>query len=230
MLAAVTAIPIIGSFPPLPLLFFGVILFFVIIGLIVNFISERKRTEAWQALAEQSGFTFENKNAEIHQAYPFHLLNQGSFRQCRNVLQGTAAGTTVTLADYQYTVSTGRNSTTHKQTICLAQSDRLHLPAFNLRPENFFDRFGEILGGVDYDFEEDAEFSEMYVLQGDDETAVRALFNESARKLFVSAIANGPHVEGGGNAILLHYGKRISPHETAQLMELAFELMKLWAG
>ena len=89
-----------------------------------------------------------------------------------------------------------------------------------------FDSLGSLVGGQDIDFADDREFSKAYVLQGDDEQAIRELFNTDVRAWFAERAGRGFQFEAQGKVLLFHQGKRRPPGETHELMKQALEIMK----
>jgi hypothetical protein len=62
----------------------------------------------------------------------------------------------------------------------------LALPEMLLKPENFFHKIGAWLGlQQDIDFEEHPEFSDRFLLQGEDEHRIRNIMQDRVRKFFV---------------------------------------------
>ena len=76
-----------------------------------------------------------------------------------------------------------------------------------------FDALGQSLGGQDIDFEDDKAFSDAFVLQGDNETAVRDLFDTQVRQWFVAQAARSFFFETRGDTLLFHTGNRRPPRE-----------------
>lgn len=170
------------------------------------------RRKAWTALAERMGFDLKKEDNTIHERFPFDLFSAGSNRYMRNVLAGTAKGTTVTLGDYHYSTRGHQSSTSHWQTVCILENSDLDLPAMTVRPEvKITGIVGRIAGmmGVpeeeDIDFEEDTLFSDSFTLQCKDEEAARAIFDKRVRGFFAEhkEAFQGMVVETAGNAILI---------------------------
>lgn len=154
---------------------------FALIGGIawLGWMQEKKRKEAMQAAALALGFTYAETGET--QSWGLPLFERGRSRVARYVLTGETAGNTVTLMDYQYTIGSGKNSQTHRQTVALFPEAGRGLPAFELGPENFLHRIGQVFGYQDIDFDEDPEFSKAFLLRGEDEAAIRKVFTASVR-------------------------------------------------
>lgn len=212
---------------------FAVYAFFAVIialGFYLSWRAEQQLTEAWRDLSTRWGFQF----TEEDDAFPtlfgdFKLFQQGSQRTARNILQGKEGRTDVWIADYRYTTGGGRHSTTHQQTICVLVHPDLSAPHSFLRPQNFLDTIGRVLGGQDIDFGEDPEFSRAYVLQGEDESAVRTFFKPGIRRYFAERKDRTLVFEARGTALLLHPGKQIPPEQAAALRTEGLALLGLMA-
>ena len=100
-----------------------------------------------------------------------------------------------------------------------------------MRPERMlWDAIGQALGGQDIDFEEDPQFSGAFVLQGEDEAAIRELFDDKIRGWFTDRSGHNFHFEALGNTLVFHLGKRVPPSQAPELMDQAIQIMKLLAG
>jgi hypothetical protein len=190
---------------------------------------ERKRREALAAKALEMGLRFaEAAENFVESAPPFKLFSRGRGRKARNVLSGSQSGVDISLADYQFTVSSGKNSHTRRQTICLLRADGVQLPRCFLRREvALFDAIGEKLGGQDIDFPEDPDFSRAFVLQGADPEATRRLFGGAVRTHLMRYAGTRIELEAGGDALLLHRGVRVKPDELRELLQQASETFRL---
>lgn len=145
----------------------------------LGWMQEKKRKEAIQAAALALGFSYSEEGSSEGLGLP--LFERGHGRRVRNALTGQTAGNPVTVMDYQYTIGSGKNSQTHRQTVAIFPEAGGGLPAFELGPENFLHRIGQVFGYQDIDFDEDPEFSKSFLLRGEDETAIRKLFGASVR-------------------------------------------------
>jgi len=145
----------------------------------LGWMQEKKRKEAMQAAALALGFSYSDE--ESGECHGLPVFERGRARRARNVLTGETAGNAVTLMDYQYTTGSGKNSQTHRQTIAVFPQAGTGLPDFELGPENFLHRLGQVFGYQDIDFEEDPEFSKAFLLRGSDEKAIRRTFTASVR-------------------------------------------------
>ncbi len=210
------------------MLFAGIACIVVVIFAVTAW-SNKKRTQAWQAVADELSVDYLGRDDEILTQYAnLKIFSRGHSKQFNNTIRGDAGDTMITLGDYRYRTSSGKNSKTHVQTVCVLQSAMLDLPHCYLRREVFlFDALGQSLGGQDIDFDDDKAFSDAFVLQGDNETAVRNLFDAQVRQWFVAQAARSFFFETHGNTLLFHTGKRRPPREAKELMQQALEVMNV---
>lgn len=106
----------------------------------------------------------------------FRLFKRGRKKKIENVMRRVdpMLETEVNIFDYRYTVSSGKTTKTHKQTVYFVRSKSLALPEFLMKPENILHQIGEWLNFTqDIDFEDFPEFSQQYLLQGEDEEYIR---------------------------------------------------------
>jgi hypothetical protein len=159
-------------------LLISAILFFFVVYHIVQ---EKKRVEKLSSLAQSLGFTYsQTVSSDIqNEISGFKLFNQGHSKQYRNLLVEQKNDLKVVFFDYHYTTGSGKNRSSHNQTVAYFTSDQLRLPAFVLCPENLFHKIGALVGYDDIDFREYPEFSKKFLLKGPDEQAIRDYFTDS---------------------------------------------------
>ena len=193
--------------------------------------AQNQRAKAWQRVADELSLPYLGKeNDLVSQFQGMRLFSRGRSRRFRHAIAGDTGDTKITIGDYRFRTGSGKNSSTHVYTMCVLQSEQLAAPHCHLRPEMaLFDKLGAMLGGQDINFADDAEFSSAYVLQGEDETAIRELFDEQVRSWFVAKRGERFHFEVLGDRLAFHYGKRRSPDDVRHLMEQALEVMNLLA-
>lgn len=145
--------------------------------------AEARRVESLRAAAAAMGFQFA-ESVEPSALGAFPLFERGHSRKARGALSGVTAGRPVTICDYQYTISSGKNSQRHRQTIAVFADAGAGQPDFELGPQNFLHRIGKVFGYQDIDFDGDEEFSSAFLLRGGDEAAIRRCFTPSVRAAF----------------------------------------------
>ncbi|MFK7769915.1 MAG: hypothetical protein AB8B55_22095 [Mariniblastus sp.] len=198
----------------------------LIVGLIVwSIFAEKKRREGLMAAAEEMGLTFfkDGDPALLNRLSSFKLFNKGRGRKMRNLIQGDSGEVAIAIFDYQYTVGSGKNSKTHRQSIVALQSSELVCPDFTIRPESFFDMVGSALGFQDIDFETHPQFSKLFVLQGSSEEAVRKYFTPALLEFFEARA--GISVEAQAGALFFYRtNKRIKFDEIKDNLAEAYEV------
>ncbi|MEW5742626.1 MAG: hypothetical protein AB1938_27160 [Myxococcota bacterium] len=214
-----------------PVLAIGGVIALIAIIAYLAWLYEKKRTEAMQRYAEQHGWAFEGYGSGLEaQLGTFKLFNQGHSRRLSNAMRGVRDRVAVAVADYRYTTGSGKHSHTHHQTICTVRVPGMTLPHFFARRQvALFDAIGKMFGGQDINFEEDPAFSKAYVLQSQTgEESVRRYFNERARAAFTELARKNPQVEGVGEVMLVHYGRRLKVEDLDGLVADAVNLARLW--
>lgn len=109
---------------------------------------ETQRRSDLQDLAHELGLSFHEKDAfglsRQLQAFDLFKLERkkwGKSNRITNLMRGQVNGTDVCLFDYTYVVSTGKSTTTVRQTVFFANDKAFNLPDFRLKPENWWHKF-----------------------------------------------------------------------------------------
>jgi hypothetical protein len=185
----------------------SVFVIIVIAVIIYSSIQQKKRTAALTALAPILGFNFEGEDWTNPTRAPrleTALFDRGHGKRFKNIMSGSVAGLPTSIFDYWYTTGGGKSSHTWSQTV-VAFSIDIWLPLFELRPESFMDRIGEVFMHTDIDFPSNPEFSHRYLLRGPEEEKIRELF-APALLAFLEQMpaAKKWHVEAEGSTLLLY--------------------------
>ncbi len=213
----------------LPFLIVGAVIVFVVVAIVASIWYERKRTQKISEVASEMGLAFypSGDPVLVSQLAAFHLFSQGRGRSITNMIHGNTGDVDVGIFDYKYTVGSGKNSSTWRQTVIAFESADLDLPHFAVRPENLFHKIGKAFGYQDIDFDTHPKFSSTYLLRGTDETRIRALFR--AEVLLYLENKAGVSVEGMGRRLVFYRpGQRSQPESIRSLMEEGFELFGLF--
>jgi len=158
------------------------------------------------------------------------VLSRGHAHSLRNVLRGQRGDTQVLLADHYYVTGAGKNRRQHRTALAVLRRSGVALPHFYLRPQlTLIDRIGKMLGGKDIDFTEDSDFSRAFVLQGEDEGAVRALFGPAARHQALQ-LGKGIRAEGRRDVVLIERTRRVDAPQVPLLLDAATALLDVLAG
>lgn len=207
--------------------FVFIILGFAIFGLIflAGLFFEKKRTEKISAVAEELGLEFSaSENGPLlGKLQVFKMFNIGRARKMKNVMTAETDAASLAIFEYQYTTGGGKHSKTHKFTIAAMETPALQVPQFTTRPEGMFDRVGSAMGFQDIDFEEHPEFSDAFVLQGEDETAIRDFFDKRMLDLFANN--RGVYVDADGSMLTYRKKGRQKPEAIPDFMAEAYEFL-----
>ncbi|MEZ6061224.1 MAG: hypothetical protein R3C19_12740 [Planctomycetaceae bacterium] len=204
-------------------------------GLVVSLILfvawryEKQRTESFRQVAEQLGLPFfpTGNEALLSRLSHLHLFSQGRSRKIRNMLHGEARGLELAVMDYQYTVGSGKNSQTLRQGVIYFQTPALNLTKFAVRPESILHRIGSAFGYQDIDFATHPQFSKLYLLRGDDESAIRQLFTDKVLTFFQNE--HRICAEGSGDQLVFYrQGKRIKPAELPDFIDEGFRVLAVF--
>lgn len=188
----------------------------------------RARRQIMQAAAAQLGWTF---SAEAPWNYipgldRFTLFNQGHNKEIRNMMYGQASGIKTAVFDYMYITGSGRSAARHYQTVVYLEPANLALPYFSLRPEGLMTKMLSAFGYQDIDFGQRPEFSNKYLLRGQDETSIRHAFNDSVLAFYESYA--GTSTDAGGNQLFVfRSGYQMEPQEIQGYVGLGLQLMNL---
>lgn len=183
------------------------VLAFVGLAIWVGHVLEKKRTQAMKLAADRMGHTFEEERSDLlGELAGFHLFQQGRSQRLRNVISGSQGGVAFKVFDYRYTVGSGKNSQTFRQTVAHVRSDRLRLPSFALRPEHIFHKIGGVFGYQDIDFDSHPTFSKKYLLRGQEEQEIRQTFAPHILDHFDQN--HGLSVEGFGDELVYYRSGR----------------------
>ena len=210
-------------------LFFGGFAALVVTILVCSYISEKRRTDKFRLVAEELGLPFFPKGDQslIDRLSDFHLFSEGHGKKIENTLHGDSGTVEVAIFGYKYTVGSGKNSSTKRQSVVYFRSASLDLPQFAVRPESFFHKIGGVFGYQDIDFESHAGFSKSYLLRGTDEEQVRETFNDEVLDFFEQN--QGVSVEAARNDLIFYRAsKRIKPTDVRQFMEEGFRVFRLF--
>ncbi len=187
----------------------------------------KKRVEDWKQAAGSLGLTWHGPDEKLADRFPgFHLFKWGDRRRADNCLTGTRDGVQIVVADYYYTAGTGKQRSTTGQSICLLTAPDLDLPPFLLRKEfRLLDAIGQAAGGKDINFPDDKEFSDAFVLQAEDEAAVRRLFSRPVRRAFLAFLGTNVLFEARGPTMLFHWHDQVGADEVKKMVHIGFDIL-----
>ncbi len=188
------------------------------------------RSEAWQRIAENLGFTYREKNAGVLQPYShFETFSQGT--ECaRHLLESEANGCWRCIFDY---VPLGGDDANKPHTICLVRSDLLALPHFNIQPATWLSRQAiklmEKTAALPFiELPDDAEFNSAYHLQGADAPAVQAALTPEVRAILMLQRTRRFCFEADGQTLLFHTRTLIRPDKAPDMLDKSLEILRLF--
>ena len=198
---------------------------------IVQYLDYR-RTQAIKAIAHQLGFTHRQtpQPGFFYRETPGQfidnriresvLCSRGRHRRLENVIEGKWKNQQLLVGDYAYTTGSGKNKSTHRQTIVVIDCAQPYLPPFALVPENIFHKISNFLGYTDINFNNYPQFSKRYRLTGPDEPAIRNCFTSDVLTFFEK---HGSFCVESLGTVLLYYkrGYLVKPQEWQKLMNTA---------
>jgi hypothetical protein len=211
-----------------PIIFAATFLAIAVFAILYQKKKERERTEAMRAVANFLQWNFSevvpwNMIANLDH---FTLFNQGHSKQVKNFMYGEANGVKAAMFDYVYVTGSGKNRTTHFQTVTYLEPANLRAPYFSLRPEGFFTKIMTAFGYQDIDFGQRPEFSKKYLLRGQDELAIRQAFNDQLLSFFETY--PGTSVDAGNNQLFVFRASyRCQPQEAQNQLALALNILNL---
>jgi hypothetical protein len=172
------------------------------------------------------------RDKNISRLAPLRLFQRGFNRGGSDILVGDRAGGEVLVFVYLYETSGGEGGPApyiqpHIQTVAAFRVPGRRLPQFSMRPEHLLHQIGELLGMQNIAFDSHPEFSTRYLLQGNDEGAIRACFG--ARILDLFAQEEGWCVEGCGEWLILYRDEvQVSGEDLPQFVEETTRIAALY--
>lgn len=195
---------------------------------------EAQRRSDLQALARELGLSYYEKDifglSRQLQAFDLFKLERktwGKSNRVTNLMRGQVNGTDVYLFDYTYVVSTGKSTTTVRQTVFFANDKAFNLPDFRLKPENWWHKILAKTGaGKDINFEDHPDFSNRFWLTGEIEALIRQKFSPELQNFLTARPSI--HLEGS-NYYLIAYkpGKALNADEAQVFFERCCQVVNL---
>ena len=171
-----------------------------------------KRKKDLERLALSAGLAFDADAAELPylENSGIDLFNLGHSRRSSNLIISFGTGAErVYFFDYSYVTGSGKNRITHSYTLAFFEFSRSLFPRFALRPENFLDKLGEMIGFEDINIAGFPVFSKEYKLNGPDIAAVRAFFGPRVVSYFEHNL--GWRVQAAGQRIIAFKKEKVVP-------------------
>jgi hypothetical protein len=191
-----------------PVIFF-VLIPIIIVAVVFEIISARKRREAMFALATKLGLRFDQtKNRSLARRYKFlDKLRRGSNRYAYNTLSGDYRGHDIMAFDYHYQTGSGKNTHHHHFSFFL-----MHLtaafPELVIGPEGIFSKIAQAVGYDDIDFESH-EFSKKFCVRSANKKFAYDVCN--ARMIEYLLSNRDFSIEIEGNVLAIAFSRKLAP-------------------
>jgi len=192
----------------------------------------KRRSEAFHRFARRKGMSY-IKKADLAAPEEFkdlELIPDNTINAVNNIIKGEVESVFVMICDLRSNKITGNTSMPIHQTghtVAILQGDQIDLPFFTLHPSNFVYNMLRTLGKSSIDFPSHPEFSQIYVLKGDEENAVKKSFHDQAVAYFINH--TGLSIEGRGNRLLFFsFGKLIKPEELNSFLSQGLAVFRLF--
>lgn len=194
----------------------------IVIAIVVA--RDRKRTAAVTQVAQQLGFTFEDrKPSDTGQFADLRtvLFRRGSGRSFRNIMTGSSDDMRISLFDYSFAEGAAGSSTSLQQTVAAYSKTGLTLPEFELAPFDIAQKIDSALGNKGLRFDSHPEFSKRYQLQAADEAATRALFTPALLSYLEGLDSPKKwRLEGMGETVTVYrLRKRVNPADLRNFLD-----------
>ncbi len=171
--------------------------------------------------ALQNHFDFLPEEWEEHDQWKgFPSTNGQQIERVTSVfVKKNGRGTRLTVADLRLSSGALLTLQTMENTYMRIDFNDFTMPEFTLMRETAMDRVAEALGAQDIDFDTNPEFSEKFLLQGNDEEAIRQFFVPEMLALNVQY--PDLFIESRGDAVLVYSTRGLATESTIEEM-LAF--------
>jgi hypothetical protein len=162
-----------------------------------------KRRKALGELAASMGLPFLAVGPELYflEATGLEIFRLGRSRKASNLIRVSIPACESSFFDYSCSTGGGKNRKTHSFTLALIECMRCQAPYFDLKPESFIYKLGEVIGFKDIDLPAFPLFSDKYRLTGADAAAVHLFFTPARAAWFERN--PGLRVQGAKNFLVM---------------------------
>lgn len=211
--------------PGIIVLIVGFLALVIALG-IWGYLREKKRREAFQALAARLGLRYTRRDKSIASQYRFlDKLRQGSNRYAFNVLEGGFKSYPVKAFDYHYethsTNSKGQRQTHHHYFSFFILEQAKEFPELRIYPEGILSKLGQMLGFDDIDFES-LEFSKAFCVRSRDRKFAYDICHTRMMEYLLAHRDISLELEG--RCVAMSFPRRLAaeeiPHRLEQLVEV----------
>ena len=156
----------------------------------------------------------------------FTLFSKGRAKKILNILQGGDGDRRLAIFDYDYTTGHGRSTIRWHTTTLSVGLEATAIPQFSLRKKRVTDTVARWFRGRDIKIPSHPSFSRRYVLRGNNQAAIVALFTEPVMDFFDRNPGLG--AEGGNHTLVLYrLGKRVKPDAIGGFLSMGLEFVSL---
>ena len=213
-----------------PILIVAVVFAVVILVGVVGFLQERKRRQAFEALASRLGLSYRKRDPAIAQRYDFlDKLRQGHKRYAFNILDGNYQDYPVCVFDYHYetysTDSKGRRQTHHHYFSFFVLDQDRTFPELRIYPEGLLSKLGQMMGFDDIDFES-VEFSKAFVVRSKDKKFAYDVCHTGMMTYLLDHRDLSIEIEG--RAVSLSFDRRLKPEQIEPRLRQLLEIRSLF--
>ncbi len=189
---------------------------------------QRKRTEALERIAAELGLEFRPLGSDglIAKLSSFTIFSKGRDKKVLNMLEGRGGDRRLAIFDYDYTTGHGKGTIRWHTTVLSIGLEGAAIPQFLLRKKIINDRIMSWFRVKDIEIQGYPAFTRRYVVRGEDEAAISALFTEPVMDFFDRN--RGLSAEGGEHTLVLYrLGKRVKPEAIGDFLSTGLELVSL---
>ncbi len=153
-------------------------LLIAVVGIMVvalAFYLPRKRRKDLEELAGSMGLSFSPQGPHTA-GVGLEFFYAGHSSSAVNLIQVRVSNFNINFFDYSYVTGSGKHRNTHNFTLALIECPKAQVPKFDLKPETFLHKLGELVGFKDIDLPAFPLFSEKYRLTAPEEAAAHMFF------------------------------------------------------
>jgi len=218
---------------------------------------DKDRTQTLNAWATENGFEFSPTQDDelLAKMQVFPLFNKGGNRRINYVIKTKTDNVGMTFFGYSYTLVSGGahslSTRTYVYTIVAFEHDSLSLPKFTLRPtRGFSDEIFAALENVEVGpflkamgmpirtntimkeigFDQHPEFSKSFVLNGDDEPAIRNFFDREKLDFFAQRKEAGLEADHTFLIYIRELNENLKPEQIGNFLNEGYSVFTALGG
>ncbi|MGJ3508368.1 hypothetical protein [Enemella sp. A6] len=208
------------DYPSVVIIFNMLILIAVAVVIVVAVRQAQKRRKEWQAFAASRGWRYIHLDRNFFREWRQEPFGRGSSRRATDIVEGTYHGVPFRGFTYQYTVSSGKSSTTYHHRVLQIPTAAVHLPMMQIRSGR------RLALTKDIQFESD-NFNDAFDVRGLDKRFVFKIVHPQ----FMAALLDGAlgqyHYSIENGVFTLWERQRLSPYEVDEMAARLTHLLAL---